>query len=120
MHCTFDYNSFALGAKLAVLDTPAKVKFIGSLMTDSEYWLGAECVGCTLVTEDKWQWSSGKKLSVKDPQWVKESNKQSPHDDGTHDAFYLALERTKATKNILGFTNYNNHYYDHKYVCELP
>merc|ERR1712168_1757620 len=77
-------------ANLASLDTPAKQKLVQTMMPeDRSVWIGAQCVGCKIVTEDNWQWLSGKKLLLNDPLWWVEGGKQTPWDNSENDAINL-------------------------------
>ena len=58
------------GGSLAVLDTLEKRAFVkANIPVDTWVLIGAKCVDCEVVEDDKWQWANGKKLSIDDPMW---------------------------------------------------
>jgi len=86
------------GGHLASLDTDAKLDYVKEHVIpqdNSKVWLGAECVGCSVVDEDKWQWKSGSKLSLHHPLWVKNykgvSGRNLPYDARGDDAMHLTM-----------------------------
>jgi len=86
------------GGHLASLDTDAKLDYVKEHVIpqdNSKVWLGAECVGCSVVDEDKWQWESGSKLSLHHPLWVKNykgvSGRNLPYDAKGNDAMHLTM-----------------------------
>jgi len=96
------------GLKLAEPKTTHQVKcLMSTLPSNKNYWIGGECVGCSEVTEDKWQWSNGGKIALNNPSW----KKGLPSDTGIHDAFFLTI------KKAVGFVNHEP-LHKYNYVCE--
>ena len=62
-----------LGGHLASLDTNAELDYAKNHLMPKDgktkVWLGAECVQCSEVDDNKWQWKSGRKLSLDHRLW---------------------------------------------------
>jgi len=61
------------------------------------YHLGAQCKNCTSVEDDKWEWSTGEKLSLQFGKWGYDWNRKFPFDDGSEDAIYLFAVKPKGS-----------------------
>jgi len=110
------------GGHLASLDTDEKLEYVTErvipeeVWQDSKVWLGAECVGCSVVNEDKWQWKSGSKLGLDHPLWAKNYGsykKDLPYDAIGNDAVFLSMRCN-------GECEFINHaaWTKHPYLCE--
>ena len=80
------------GGNLASLNTKAKQNFIEPMIPkDEAVWIGAKCVHCVNVTEDKWMWASGDKLHLDDPMWKEWEGRKLPWGDLCVKRCYMAL-----------------------------
>jgi len=78
------------GGHLASLDIDAKLDYVQKHVIpqdNKKVWLGADCIKCSKVGEDKWKWKSGSKLSLKHPEWAK----NLPFDAESDDAMHLTM-----------------------------
>merc|ERR1712002_440035 len=104
------------GGHLAVLDTHAKLNFVKEhIPVDTWVYIGAECVGCEKVEEDKWEWNNGEKLSLDHPLWGYYHGGQAPYDDSGDDALYLYYKCKTAEERM--FVNFAGSHHE-KYLCE--
>ena len=65
------------GGWLASLNTIRKIAFVdGMIPDDTKVWIGGKCLGCKLVSDDSWFWTSRDRTDFKNPMW-----KKTPYDD---------------------------------------
>ena len=80
------------------------------------YHLGAQCKDCTLVEDDKWEWSTGEPLPLRFGKWGSTtSGRKYPYDDSGEDAIYLLAY--KLSGGTAYFVNYSGSKYAHA-ICQ--
>jgi len=87
-----------LGGHLASLDTNAELDYAKNHLMPKDgktkVWLGAECVDCSEVDDDQWQWKSGRKLSLDHRLWptnFQGEGRRLPDDQSGKDAKKLTM-----------------------------
>jgi len=87
-----------LGGHLASLDTNAELDYAKNHLMPKDgktkVWLGAECVDCSEVDDDKWQWKSGRKLRLDHRLWptnFQGEGRRLPDDQSGKDAKKLTM-----------------------------
>ena len=70
------------GGRLAVLNTQRKIDFVTThvLVNKESAWIGAHCINCKKVNDEKWFWVSGDQLFVHNKMWKKYNGRQTPYD----------------------------------------
>jgi len=117
-----DKGCVRLGGHLASLDTNAELEYAENHLMPKDgktkVWLGADCVHCSEVDEDKWQWKSGSKLSLNHSFWPRNYDGQRlPHDSLYKDAKHLTM-RCPAAGDCLFINHAALSINSFPYICE--
>jgi len=113
----------SMGGTLATPSTYDEIDVLDSAMQGREYYhLGAQCKDCTSVKDDKWEWSTGEKLSLQFKKWGNKNGRRYPYDDSKQDAIYLFAYKPHgiffSMKHEAYFINFNGKGSGHP-ICQI-